>query len=95
MQLASRIGAASAPWVAKGLKRVHKFAPFLVMGISSSIAGVCMLILRETRGRKTAEVIENKGAIEKANADDNQADPNSKITKVNMDYKSETDSTKM
>ena len=91
MQLASRIGAASAPWVAKGLKRVHKYAPFLVMGISSLVAAVCMLVLRETRGRKTAEVIEDENVLAKAMADEHQTRSYERIAKVDVDESSGKD----
>ena len=58
MQIAGHIGSAGAPWVAQGLKNVHAYAPFLVMGISNLIASVLMTRLPETKGQKTAEVIE-------------------------------------
>ena len=58
LQISSRIGAAAAPWVAKGLKPVHHVLPFLAMGASSFIATALMLLLPETKGKGTAEVIE-------------------------------------
>ena len=69
LQISSRIGAAAAPWIAKGLKSFHKSVPFLVMGISSLIAAFLMLTLPETKGQKTAEVLENKYAVEVEMAD--------------------------
>ena len=59
LQISSRIGAASAPWVAKGLKSVHHYAPFLVMGVSSLVASALLTFLPETKGQKTVEVTEN------------------------------------
>ena len=69
LQISSRIGAAVAPWAAKSLKSVHKSVPFLVMGISSLIAAFLLLTLPETKGQKTAEVLENKYAVEVEMAD--------------------------
>ena len=64
MQIAGHIGSAGAPWVAQGLKNVHAYAPFLVMGISNLIASLLLTRLPETKGQKTAEVIENTHTIE-------------------------------
>ena len=61
LQITSRIGSASSPWVAKGLKSVHNAVPFVFMGVTSIIAaGLCML-LPETRGLPTAETVETEG----------------------------------
>ena len=57
LQISGRIGSASAPWVAKGLRPVHHAVPFLVMGVSSFIAAALMLLLPETKGKSTAEAI--------------------------------------
>lgn len=55
LQLTSRIGAASAPWVAKGLVSLHTAAPYLVMGVTSSIASFLLFFLPETKGRELKE----------------------------------------
>jgi len=60
LQISSRVGAASAPWVSEGLKSVHHVVPFLVMGASSFIATALMFLLPETKGKGTAEVIEDE-----------------------------------
>ena len=64
LQISSRIGAAAAPWIAKGLKSFHKSVPFLVMGISSLIAAFLLLTLPETKGQRTAEVLERDQRVE-------------------------------
>ena len=64
MQIAGHIGSAMAPWVAQGLKNVHAYAPFLVMGISNLIASLLLTRLPETKGQKTAEVIETTRTTE-------------------------------
>ena len=73
MQISSRIGSAASPWIAKSLKSVHKSVPFLVMGINSLIAAFLLFTLPETKGQRTAEVLENKYAVEVEMADRNQA----------------------
>ena len=95
LQISSRIGAASAPWVAKGLKRVHKYAPFLVMGISSFIAAFCMMLLPETKGTKTAEVIENENASSKEMTAEYHNEPHDKNAKVNLGYSNTEELTKL
>ena len=62
LQITSRIGAAGAPWVAKFLKTVHPYAPFLVMGASSLISVFTMFYLPETKGQKTAETLDEAPA---------------------------------
>ena len=97
LQISSRIGAATAPWVAKGLKNVHAVAPFLVMGVSSLIAVASMLVLPETKGTKTAEVISTtpeKNANEIAV--EFQKEPNDeKKAKVNLGYSNTEELTKL
>ena len=72
-QISTTAGAAVAPWAAKSLKSVHKSVPFLVMGINSLIAAFLLLTLPETKGQRTAEVLENKYAVEVEMADRNKA----------------------
>eukprot|EP00112_Aurelia_sp_Birch-Aquarium-sp1_P010564 Seg2251.2 transcript_id=Seg2251.2/GoldUCD/mRNA.D3Y31 product="Solute carrier family 22 member 13" protein_id=Seg2251.2/GoldUCD/D3Y31 len=62
LQITSRIGAAGAPWVAKYLKTVHVYAPFLVMGSSSMISVFTLFYLPETKGQKTAETLDEAPA---------------------------------
>lgn len=50
LQIASRIGAASSPWIAKGLKSLHTAAPFLVMSIVTFVSAILLLLLPETKG---------------------------------------------
>ena len=95
LQISSRIGAASAPWVAKGLKWVHKYAPFLVMGISSSIAVFCMMILPETKGTKTAEVMDDEKAPVKEMTAEYHTDPHDRNAKVNLGYSNTEELTKL
>ena len=72
LQIARCIGAAGAPWVAKGLNSAHEYAPFLVMGVSSLIASFLMIRLPETKGQKTAEVIEKAHITELEESVDNK-----------------------
>jgi len=94
LQISSRIGAASAPWVAKGLKPVHPYAPFLVMGVSSSIATILMLVLQETKGTKTAEVIEDGTDRAKDVVADFHKGSHGTNPKVNLGYSDKEEFTK-
>lgn len=59
MSVISRIGAASAPWVAQYLSYSNKYLPFIVMGSLSLVsAGLCFK-LRETNGMAMAETLED------------------------------------
>ncbi|XP_057314092.1 solute carrier family 22 member 3-like [Hydractinia symbiolongicarpus] len=60
LQVTSRIGAASAPWVAKGLRSLHKSVPFAFMGIATLLAVAGLLVLPETRGVVTSETTEEE-----------------------------------
>ena len=48
MQVMGRIGAASAPWIAVGLRSVSDRLPFVVMGCIGVLGGLSMLWLPET-----------------------------------------------
>ena len=48
-QVTSRIGAGSAPWIAKGLRPFYHGLPFLTMGGPVLIVGILLLILPETK----------------------------------------------
>ena len=54
-QFACRVGAASAPWIAKGLKVVGPSAPFVVMGVIVVIAAVLCVVLPETKNSTTSQ----------------------------------------
>ena len=60
LHIASSLGAAGAPWVAKYLNVVHRYAPFAVMGGLSLISTFTLLYLPETKGVSTAETLEPK-----------------------------------
>ena len=55
MQVCTRIGTASSPWVAKELKAVHENAPYVTMGLVSMLAFLLMFYLHETKGVKTSD----------------------------------------
>lgn len=55
LQVTSRIGAAAAPWVAKGLLLVSEKAPFVVMGGTALIGSLFLVFISETAGRPTLE----------------------------------------
>ena len=64
MIVVSRLGAASAPWVAQYLNEVHEVLPFTVMGGLGVIASIICFKLKETNGVPTAETMdgaENNG----------------------------------
>ena len=56
--IASKIGGASAPWIAKGLTYYSKMTSFLVMGILGVIGGCLAITLSETKGRELKTVSE-------------------------------------
>lgn len=56
LQITSRVGAASSPWVAKGLRTLHKTLPFVVMGSLALVAAGFLSFLPETKGRETDEL---------------------------------------
>ena len=64
LQVISRIGAASAPWVAQFLRHVDERLPFILMGGLTVIAGFLCIKLDETKGKETAEVFSNLKVIE-------------------------------
>lgn len=57
VSVASRIGAASSPFVVQ-LTRINPILPFAIMGGLSFIAAVFCWILPETVGKRTAEVMD-------------------------------------
>ena len=58
MSVISRIGAASAPWVAQYLSYSNKYLPFIVMGSLSLVsAGLCFK-LRETNGMVLVDTLQ-------------------------------------
>ena len=56
--IASRIGAACAPFVVQ-MTRLNAILPFAVMGGMSFVAAIMCWVLPETLGRSTAEVMED------------------------------------
>ena len=59
VQITSRLGGGFAPWIAKGLKKFDRKAPFIVMGLIAIISSFLMYFLPETRGQKTSELVES------------------------------------
>ena len=55
LQVTCRIGAATSPWVAKGLKKFNETVPFITMGVVTLIAGGFLFFLPETKGRAIVE----------------------------------------
>ena len=55
LQITSRIGAASAPWIGKAVAVHHPSLPFIIMGTLGLISGVLTLYLPETKGQETQE----------------------------------------
>ena len=55
LQITSRIGAASAPWIAKGVKVVHETLPFIIMGSLGILAGILCWFLPDTKGQEIQE----------------------------------------
>ena len=64
LQVISRVGAASAPWVAQFLRHVDERLPFILMGGLTIIAGLLCFKLDETKGKETAEVLDRFQVIE-------------------------------
>ena len=58
MQVTSRLGAASAPWIAKGVKTTHESLPFIIMGSLGLLGGVVCFFLPETKGQEIQETDE-------------------------------------
>lgn len=55
LQITSRVGAATAPWVAKGLLLIGKGAPFIIMGSLSLFGSVFLIFIPETTGQPLIE----------------------------------------
>lgn len=58
VSVASRIGAASSPFVVQ-MTRINSVLPFAVMGALSFIGAIMCWVLPETQGKRTAEVMED------------------------------------
>ena len=69
VQVASVLGAAGAPWVAKYLNVVHKYVPFAVMGGVTLISTFTLLYLPETKGVSTSETLEPQDDTRKSRFD--------------------------
>lgn len=57
--LMTRIGACSAPWVAQWLEHVHHTLSFATLGGAAFLAAILCTQLPETRGKPTAETLED------------------------------------
>lgn len=57
LSVISRLGAATSPWIAKGLRSMHGSLPFYTMGALSIVAALQCLPLRETKDKPTAETL--------------------------------------
>ena len=62
--VAGRIGSALSPWVAKGLKPIGNWFPFVVLGVPSTIAFVIGLWLPETKQKVSPELIKYKRNVQ-------------------------------
>ena len=60
LQIASRIGSALAPWVAKWLIVVHVVLPFSLMGGSAVICAIFLYWLPETANMETMETLHDQ-----------------------------------
>ena len=60
LQIASRIGSALAPWVAKSLIVVHIVLPFSLMGGSAVICAILLYSLPETATIETMETLHDQ-----------------------------------
>ena len=58
-QIAGRVGAAGAPFIATNLAESSKPLPFIVMGAAGFLSALCGCWLPETNGRKTRENYED------------------------------------
>ena len=67
MHATARVGAASSPWIVKGLKPLGGWIPFTVMGASALIGSLAGIRLRETKGEDMRETthIENSHKTER------------------------------
>ena len=64
LQVSSRIGSSSSPWVANGLKVFFPWLPFLVMGITSLLGAFLGFCLPETMDTTLKETnVDNENAI--------------------------------
>ena len=55
LQIASRVGAASAPWIVQAARVNHHGLPFIIMGVLGLMAGVATFFLPETNRKETRE----------------------------------------
>ena len=69
MQITSRLGAASAPWIAKGVKTTHESLPFIIMGSLGIAGSVACFFLPETKGQEIQETDEETSEMQNMNTD--------------------------
>ena len=67
MQITSRLGAASAPWIAKGVKSTHESLPFIIMGSLGLAGGISCFFLPETKGQEIQETEEETSEMQHMN----------------------------
>ena len=67
MQITSRLGAASAPWIAKGVKSTHESLPFIIMGSLGLAGGIACFFLPETKGQEIHETEEETSEMQHMN----------------------------
>ena len=60
LQITARVGGASAPWIAKGVKVLHRSAPFVVMGCATFIGAWLAMFLPETLGDPMSDTQEEQ-----------------------------------
>eukprot|EP00795_Rhopilema_esculentum_P001124 gene1124-15466_t len=87
LQVISRIGAATAPWVAQWLRLYGDYLPFLLMGGLTMVATFLCFTLKETKGKETAEVFtrKSKPAIEEVTMvkmDHSRVEPNVEVMAI-------------
>lgn len=97
LSVVSRIGAATAPWIAQWLGHINKMLPFGVMGTLTLIsAGLCWE-LKETRGLATAETLEDTNKPTDSGVDESHEldDPVANNSSYALNNHMEIDSTKL
>lgn len=60
LQITSRLGAATAPWIAVALLQVHRAAPYAVMSAATLLAPIPLLLVPETMGKLMADTEEEE-----------------------------------
>lgn len=82
MQVSARIGSSSAPFVADGLIRVNRGAPFILMGALSFVSSIIAFKLEETKGK---DVDESESPVQTRKANSVKVHPDSAGKKIEKD----------